>query len=72
MALAFDIPISKDVARRILAAQYQPAPDLDRPVLAHRARSREGQPVESRFVSLRITTLRTHWVLVVMDQFTRS
>jgi hypothetical protein len=27
IALAFDIPINKDVVRRILAAGYRPAPD---------------------------------------------
>src|SRR5262249_24078809 len=39
MALAFDIPINKDVVRRILAARYRPEPDSAGPswltVLGH-------------------------------------
>jgi hypothetical protein len=31
IALAFDIPINKDVVRRILAAHYQPGPDTSGP-----------------------------------------
>jgi hypothetical protein len=31
----------------------------------------QGQFVELRCIPMRIATLRTHWVLVVMDQFTR-
>jgi putative transposase len=71
IALAFDIPINKDVGRRILASVYPPAPDSAGPswltVLGHAKDSlwsldlfRCGSAV-----------LRTHWVLVVMDHYTR-
>src|SRR5713101_7103130 len=71
IALAFGIPINKDVVRRILAARYQPKPDAAGPswltVLGH---------AKDRLWSLDLfrcesAALRTHWVLVVMDQFTR-
>ena len=69
IALAFNIPIDKDIVRRILASHYRPCP---------------GGPSWLTFIghlkdSLWSTdlfqcesaTLRTHWVLVVMDQYTR-
>src|SRR2546428_10618699 len=71
IALAFGIPITKDVVRRILAVRYQPEPDS------------AGQPwltvlghTKDRLWSLDLfrcesAVLRTHWVLVVMDQCTR-
>ena len=71
IALAFDIPMNKDVVRRILAAHYQPEPDSSGPswltFLGHMKDSLWSADL-FRCESL---TLRTHWVLVVMDQFTR-
>ncbi len=71
IALAFGIPITKDVVRRILAVRDQPAPDSAGPswltVLGH---------TKDRLWSLDLfrcesAVLRTHWVRVVMDQCTR-
>ena len=71
IALAFGIPITKDVVRRILAVRDQPAPDSAGPswltVLGH---------TKDRLWSLNLfrcesAVLRTHWVRVVMDQCTR-
>jgi putative transposase len=71
IALAFDVPINKDVVRRILAASYRPVPDSAGPswltVLGH-ARDSLWSLDLFRCES---AILRTHWVLVVMDQFTR-
>lgn len=71
IALAFDIPINKDVVRRILAAHYQPEPDSSGPswltFLGHMKDSLWSVDL-FRCESL---VLQTHWVLVVMDQFTR-
>jgi len=68
---AFDIPINKDVVRRILAAHYKPEPDSSGPswltFLGHMKDSLWSADL-FRCESL---TLRTHWVLVVMDQCTR-
>ena len=55
IALAFDIPINKDVVRRILAARYQPG--LLWSILACLHRSYEGQLMEHRPFSLRIAHL---------------
>ena len=71
IALAFDIPIDKDVVRRILASHYRPANNSGGPswltFIGH---------LKDRLWSLDLfrcesATLRTHWVLVVMDQYTR-
>src|SRR5437588_3409814 len=71
IALAFDIPINKDVVRRILASHYRPEHDSGGPSwltfighLKDSLWSLDMFPCEA-------ATLRTHWVLVVMDQYTR-
>jgi putative transposase len=71
MALAFNVQIDKDVVRRILAHHYLPGQDCDGPswltFLGHMKDSLWSMDLfrgES-------ATLRTHWVLVVMDQYTR-
>jgi hypothetical protein len=70
MALAFGIPINKDVVRRILAARYRPKPDPAGPswltVLGHAKDSLWSL----NLFQCESAILRTHWVLVVMDQFT--
>jgi len=71
IALAFAIPIAKDVMRRILAVRYQPAPDAAGPswltVLGHTKDSLWSLDL----FRCESAILRTHWVLVVMDQYTR-
>jgi transposase InsO family protein len=73
IALAFAISITKDVVRRILAVQYQPPPrpDLAGPswltVLGHTKDSLWSLDL----FRCESAILRTHWVLVVMDQCTR-
>ena len=71
IALAFGLALNKDVVRRILAVRYQPTPDEAGPswltVLGH-AKDRLWSVDLFRCES---AILRTHWVLVVMDHFTR-
>ena len=71
MALAFALPINKDVVRRILAVRYRPAPDAAGPswltVLGH---SKDSLWSLDLF-RCESAVLRTHWVLVVMDHWTR-
>lgn len=71
ITLAFGIPVSKDVVRRILAARYQPKPDAAGPswltVLGH-AKDSLWRLDLFRCES---AVLHTHWVRVVMDQWTR-
>jgi hypothetical protein len=71
IALAFAIPITKDVVRRILAIRYQPAPDSAGPswltVLGHTKDSLWSLDL----FRCESAVLCTHWVLVVMDHCTR-
>ena len=61
IALAFDIPINKDVVRRILAAPYRPAPDSAGPswltVLGHAKDSLWSLDL----FRCESAVLRTHW-----------
>ena len=69
LALAFDIEIAKDALRRVLAKRYRP--DASGPswltFLAHCSDSLWSVD----FLRCQSLTLRTHRVMVVMDQFTR-
>jgi transposase InsO family protein len=69
--LAFGTAINKDVVRRILALKYRPEPGADGPswlnFLGHAKDSRWSLDL-FRCESM---MLRTHWVLVVMDHYTR-
>jgi putative transposase len=71
IALAFGIPINKDVVRRILAVRYHPGPDSGGPswltVLGHAKDSLWSLDL----FRCESAVLRSHWVLVVMDQCTR-
>ena len=71
IALAFHIPIDKDVVRRILAHHYRPAQPSGGPswltFLGHMKDSLWSMDL----FRCESATLRTHWVLVVMDQYTR-
>ena len=71
ITLAFGIPLNKDVVRRILAVRYKPAPDSPGPswltVLGHAKDSLWSLDL----FRCESAVLRTHWVLVVMDQCTR-
>ena len=71
MALAFDIPIDKDVVRRILARHYRPEQDSGgRSWLTFIGHLKDSLWSLDMF-RCESATLRTHWVLVVMDQYTR-
>ena len=71
ITLAFGVDIDKDVVRRILATHFRPESGWGGPswltFLGHMKDSLWSADL-FRCESL---TLRTHWVLVVMDQFTR-
>ena len=71
IALAFHIQIDKDVVRRILAHHYRPGQNSCGPswltFLGHMKDSLWSMDL----FRCESATLRTHWVLVVMDQFTR-
>jgi putative transposase len=71
IAFAFDIPINKDVVRRILAAHYQPGPDTSGPSWLTFIGHLKDSLWSIDLFRCESLTLRTHWILVVMDQFTR-
>jgi putative transposase len=71
IALAFGIPINKDVVQRILAVRSQPRPDSAGPswlaVLGHAKDSLWSLDL----FRCESAVLQSHWVLVVMDHCTR-
>src|SRR5205809_7280140 len=71
MALAFDIPIDKDVVRRILASHYRPEQDSGGPSWLTFIGHLKDSLWSLDMFRCESATLRTHWVLVVMDQYTR-
>jgi hypothetical protein len=71
IALAFGVEIDKDVVRRILSVHYRPESDSGSPSwLTFLGQTKDSLWSCDLFRS-ESATLRTHWVLVVMDQFTR-
>jgi transposase InsO family protein len=71
IALAFDIPIDKDVVRRILASHYRPEKDSAGPSWLTFLGHMKDSLWSLDLFRCESATLRTHWVLVVMDQYTR-
>lgn len=71
LSFIFGVEIDKDVVRRVLAKRYRPGPGSRGPswltFLGHSKNSLWNVDL-FRCESL---ILRTHWVMVVMDQFTR-
>jgi len=71
IALAFGISLAKDLVRRVLVKHYKPRPDSCGPswltFLGHMKDSLWSLDL-FRCESL---TLRTHWILVLMDQYSR-
>ena len=71
IALAFAVDIDKDVVRRILATHYRPGPGGSGPSWL----TFLGQTTDSLWsidlLRCESALLRSHWVLVVMDQYTR-
>src|SRR6202166_1223004 len=71
IALAFGIEINKDVVRRILSAHYRPESDSAGPSWLSFLDHTKDSLWSCDLFRCESATLRTHWVLVVMDQFTR-
>jgi hypothetical protein len=71
IALAFGIPINKDVVRRILAARYWSAPDAAGPSWLTALGHAKDSLWSLDLFRCESAVLRTHWVLVVMDHCTR-
>jgi transposase InsO family protein len=71
ITLAFGVEIDKDVVRRILSVHYQPEPDAAGPSWLTFLGNAKDSLWSADLFRCESLTLRSHWVLVVMDQFTR-
>ena len=74
--LAFGLELDKDVVRRVLATHYKPDPNNRGPswltTIGHAKDSlwsRDAGPVD--LFRCESIVLKSHWVMVVMDQYTR-
>ena len=71
ISLVFDIEIEKDVVRRVLAKHYRPEPGSNGPSwLTFLGHSKDSLWSVDLF-RCESLILKSHWVMVVMDQFTR-
>ena len=71
IALAFGIEIDKDMVRRILSTHYRPDPNSAGPSWLTFLGHAKDSLWSCDLFRCESATLRTYWVLVVMDQFTR-
>jgi len=71
ITLAFGISINKDVVRRILAARSQPEPDAAGPSWLTMLGHAKDSLWSLDLFRCESAVLRTHWVLIMMDQCTR-
>src|ERR1700687_338888 len=71
IALAFNIQIDKDMVRRILANHHRPGQDSGGPSWLTFLGHMKDSLWSVDLFRCESATLRTHWVLVVMDQHTR-
>ena len=71
IALAFHLQIDKDVVRRILARHYGPGQHPDGPSWLTFLGHMKDSLWSIDLFSCESATLWTHWVLVIMDQYTR-
>jgi putative transposase len=69
--LAFETSTNKDVVRRILALHYRPAPDADGPSWLTFLGHMKDSLWSLDLLRCESVALRTYWVLMVMDQYTR-
>ena len=71
IALAFAVDSDKDVVRRVLATHYRPAPRSGGPSWLTFLGHAKDSLWSIDLFRCESATLRSHWVLVVMDQYTR-
>ena len=71
IALAFGVDIDKDVVRRILGMHFRPESGSAGPSWLTFLGHTKDSLWSADLFRCESFTLRTHWVLVVMDQFTR-
>ncbi len=70
--LAFGLELDKDVVRRILATHYRPAPGNNGPSWLTTIGHTKDSLWSVDIFRAESITLKTHWIMVVMDQYTRK
>ena len=68
---AFGIKIDKDVVRRLLATRYRPEPGADGPSWLTLIAHAKDSVWSVDLFRVELILLRSHWVMLVMDVFTR-
>jgi len=71
IALVFDVEIDKDVVRRVLARHYRPRPGSKGPSWLTFLGHSKDSLWSVDFFRCESLILKSHWVMVVMDQFSR-
>jgi hypothetical protein len=71
LALAFGVSIDKDIVRRVLATHYRPKPDSYGPSWLTFLGQTKDSLWSMDLFRCESATLRTHRILVVMDQYSR-
>ena len=71
IALAFGVPVDKDVVRRVLATHHSPKPDAGGPSWLTFLGHMKDSLWSADLFRCESAVLRTHWILVVMDQYSR-
>jgi len=71
IAWAFGVPVDKDVIRRVLTAHYRTKPDGGGPSWLTFLGHLKDSLWSVDLFRCESAVLRTHWILVVMDQYTR-
>jgi len=69
--LAFGLELDKDIVRRVLAIHYKPDPSMRGPSWLTALGHAKGSLWSVDLFRAESITLRTHWIMVVMDQYTR-
>jgi putative transposase len=69
--LAFGLELDKDVVRRILATHYKPSPDSNGPPWLTTIGHAKDSLWSIDLFRCESNLLKGHWVMVVMDQYTR-
>jgi transposase InsO family protein len=69
--LAFGLELNKDIVRRVLAIHYKPDPSMRGPSWLTTIGHAKDSLWSVDLFRAESITLRTHWIMVVMDQYTR-
>lgn len=69
--LAFDLELDKDIVRRVLAVHYKPDPANRSPSWLTTLGHAKDSLWSVDLFRAESMTLRTHWIIVVMDQYSR-